>query len=105
MTVLGDGAVDNAFGAMILQLQFGEQAAEGILVSLAEVLRIANAPNSEAQQTQKRCTTSKCDRLPFTRPDLHHVILQINSRVRIAGEGEKGQNLDAVRLDEQILAK
>ena len=84
---------------MILQLQLGEQAAEGILVSLAEVLRIANATNSEAQQTQKRCATSQRNRLPFTRPDLHDMILQINSRVRIAGEGEKSQNLDAVRLD------
>ena len=86
VTVLGDGAVDHAFGAMILQLQFGEQAAEGILVSLAEIFRIANAPNSEAQQTQKRCTTSKCDRLPFTCADLHHVILQISSLVPVAGE-------------------
>jgi len=70
---------------MILQLQLGEQAAEGILVSLAEVLRIANAANSEAQQSQKCCATSKCYRLPFTCADLHHVILQINSLVAEAG--------------------
>lgn len=97
--VLGHSAV----GDRILHAQCFEESTECSVVSLTQILRVANASNTESQKSKKCCTTTQCNGLAFASPYLHHVVFQTLSFCSIAQQRQQCQDLDAVRLDEQLL--